>query len=189
VPLAGAPPGTRPDADLLMQAVAASSNDTLLADLDAHLHTKQWLRFAAAEAITGVYDGYAYGNLGYSHNYFLAGDTDGKFSLLPWSTDLSLSDRHSVSDAANPPNATVFARCRLGPTCWSAYKSEMVSLLAAYEALDLVGLAQKWHAQIDALVRADTKREKTVGDYDQQIPLLYKWLVTRPDVIRAQLGL
>jgi len=189
VPFPGAAPGTRPDADLLLNAVANAGDQTLLADLDAHLDTKQWLRFVAAEAVTGIYDGYAYGNLGYSHNYFMAGDTDGKFSLIPWSADLSLSDRHSVSDAANPPNATVFARCRLGTTCWNAFKAEMQSVLAAYEKLDLVPLAQKWHQQIDALVLSDPKREKSTSYYQQQVPRLYEWLAARPAVVRSQLGL
>jgi hypothetical protein len=183
-----APAGTRPDLTLLFQSVAATSNDDLLAGVAAHLDTKEWLRFAAAEAITAQRDGYAYGDHG-SHNYFMAGDTDGKLSLIPWSVDTTLSDRFSLVDAAMPLNDTLFTRCKLGATCWSAYKVEAKSVVDAFEALDLVSLAKTWHDQIDALVRVDPKREISLATYDDWTRVLYEWLAARPKVVRAQLGL
>jgi CotH kinase protein len=188
--LPGAPEGTRPDLDLLLQSVATAKDETLLADLDSHLQTKQWLRFCAAEAITGAYDGYAFGTYGYSHNYFVAGDTDGKFALLPWSTDLTMADRGAVMvDASTPLGNTVFARCKKSEACWSLYKTEVASALVAFESLDLVQLATKWHDQIDPLVRSDPKREKTLSRYEDETPQMYDWIEARPTVIRTQLGL
>ncbi|MDB4938441.1 MAG: hypothetical protein JWP87_5413 [Labilithrix sp.] len=184
-----APPGTRPDVDLLFGAVQAATNDNLLSDLAPHLHTTRWLRFAAAEAVTGHRDGYAYSLYG-SHNYFMAGDADGKFSLIPWSTDLTLvEDSAAALSAASPLPNTVLGRCALGASCWNAYKAEVSSVLDVYATLDLVNLATKWHAQIDALATADPKREATVGRYVQKTGLLYGWLAARPGVLRAQLGL
>jgi spore coat protein CotH len=183
-----APVGALPDIDLLFQAVASANNATLIEGIQAHLQTTEWLRHSAAEAVTGHCDGYAYGLWG-SRNYFMAGDTDGKLSLIPWSTDLALSDREGVLSAAVPRTDIVLERCRLGGTCWDAYKVQVQSVLDVYRTLDLVNLAKKWHAQIDALATADPKRETAIDYYQQQTDLLYTWLDTRPSVIKAQLGL
>ena len=180
----GAPDGKRPDLALLFQAVAAASDATLLADLDKHLHTKQWLRFSAAEAVTGHYDGYAFG--AHTHNYFMAGDTSGKFSLVPWSTDTTFS---GTPNAAVPHAEVVLSRCRQSAACWDAYKAEVNSVLPAFEALDLVALATKWNSQIDALQRADPKREHSIAGYENATKALYVWIEQRPNVVRGQLGL
>jgi CotH kinase protein len=187
VPAPGASPGAMPDVDRFFEAVRAAKDETLLADIAGHLDTQQWLRFCAAEAATGHYDGYAYG-VWSSHNYFMVGDADGRFSLTPWSTDLSLSDREGVPDAANPRRAVVLSRCKNGG-CWDVYKNEVRSALAAFEAMDLVNLAKKWHDQIDALVRSDSKRNMSLSEYDGETAKLYKWLAARPGVVRKQLRL
>ena len=84
--------GTKADVTALFQAVQAANDATLLADVGMRLDTTEWLRFSATEAATGHYDGYAFGIWG-SHNYFMSGDVNGAFSLSPWSTDLTFSDR------------------------------------------------------------------------------------------------
>jgi CotH kinase protein len=188
VALPGAPDGTKPDVDRLFQAVALAKNETLLADLEGHLHTRQWLRHSAAEAVTGHYDGYAFG-MWSSHNYFMAGDVDGKFSLVPWSTDLSLSDREGVPDAANPRPIVVLARCKLTTACWDTYKSELRLVLDSYEKLDLQNLAKTWHAQIAGLVTSDPKRSQSLADHESETELLYQWIANRPNIVRGQLGL
>lgn len=85
-------------------------------------------------------------------------------------------------------NDTLFTRCKLGATCWSAYKAEMKSVLDTFEELDLVSLAKKWNAQIDALARSDPKRETTIAGYEERTRKLYAWLAARPQIVRAQLG-
>ena len=67
--------------------------------------------------------------------------------------------------------------------------SEGGSVLAIYETLDLVNLARSWHDQIDALVRSDPKRERSIGAYERETANLYDALAARPNVVRAQLGL
>jgi hypothetical protein len=187
IELPGAPANTRPDLALLFQAVAAANDATLLADLGGRLHTTKWLRYCAAEAVTGHHDGYAYGK--YTHNYFMAGDTTGKFALVPWSTDGTLSDNQGVPNASMPHPDVVLTRCSKSTVCWNAYKAEVQSVLTSYEALDLVTLATTWHNQIDALERADPKREHTISTYEKQTTALYTWLATRPSIVRTQLGL
>ncbi len=183
----GAPAGTMPDIDQLSAAVAASKDETLLADLSPRLHVRQWLRHSATEAVTGHHDGYAYG-FWESHNYFMVGDVDGKFSLVPWSTDLSFSDSDGVPDAANPRSDTALVRC-MKSACWTEYKNEMKSVLSTYEKLDLVSLATKWHDQIDPLVRSDPKGPGSIRLYEETTAKLFDWLAARPSVIRTQLGL
>jgi hypothetical protein len=172
--------------------VQAANNATLLADVAAHLDTNAWLKFSAGEAATGHYDGYAFGIWG-SHNYFMAGDVNGRFSLIPWSTDLTFSDRETVVDANEPKPAgagpTLLNRCKLSPGCWATYKDQVKAVLTTYEGLDLVTLAKSWHAQVDPLVIADPKKETPLGYYTSETALLYDWIAARPAIVRGQLGI
>jgi hypothetical protein len=184
-----AAPGAMPDADVLFRAVEAASDATILQDIECCLHTRSgWLRHAAAEAVTGHYDGYAFGVWG-SHNYFMAGDRTGKFALIPWSTDLSLSDRERVVDASAPSSSIVLARCKLSETCWAAYKIEVAAALTTFQSLALVNQAHTWHDQIEELVAADPKRPASMSNHEQDTQRLYTWLAARPGVVRGQLGL
>jgi hypothetical protein len=185
--------GTLADVTALFNSVQAAQNATLLTDMAGTLNTTEWLKFSAAEAAVGHYDGYAFGIWG-SHNYFMAGDVNGRFSLIPWSTDLTMSNREGVVDANDPKGSagggpTLIARCKLTTACWNAYKAQVKTVLAAYETLDLVNLAKAWHAQIHPLVLADPKREASVAYYTSETALLYPWLAARPGVVRAQLGI
>lgn len=185
--------GTKSDVTALLQSVQSASNATLLADVAGHLDTTEWLTFSAAEAATGHYDGYAFGIWG-SHNYFMAGNTTGAFSLVPWSTDLTFSNRETVVNANVPLDTTtgvptLLGRCKLSPGCWATYKTQVSAVLATFERLDLVNLAKAWHAQIDPLVVADPKREATLPYYTSETALLYTWIAARPGVVRAQLGI
>lgn len=169
--------GTLSDVTALFDAVAASQTATLLGDLSGNLDTTEWLKFSATEAAVGHYDGYGFGIWG-SHNYFMAGDVNGRFSLVPWSTDLTMSNRESVVNANQPLGDTVLVRCQSSTTCWSTY-----------ETLALVSLAQTWHAQIHPLVLADPKREASLDSYASETTNLYDWLAARPGLIRGQLGI
>lgn len=184
--------GMRTDLSALFVSVQNAQPATLLPDVSGHLDTMRFLTYAATEATVGAYDGYAYGIWG-SHNYFLAGDQGGVFSQLPWSTDLTFSDRAGVVNAANPLPAgggpTLLGRCKNDAACWASYKSTMQTVLAKYEALDLVNLANTWHAQIEPLALADPKREASTAYHTSETTLLYGWIAARPGVVRAQLGL
>jgi spore coat protein CotH len=180
------------DLSTLFDAVAKAPNGTLLPSLAGHLDGTQFVRFSAAEAIVGHYDGYGFGKFG-SHNYYLHGTPAGVFSLIPWSTDLSMSDRQGIVNAAEPANvggmATVLMRCLADATCTQTYKDEMQKLLRLFAAMNLPALALRFHNQIDALVRADPKRESTLAYYDDETAALGTWLTARPAAVRAQLML
>lgn len=182
----------RPDVVALFQSVKAAQPATLLADVAAHLDTSAWLGYVAAEAAVGHYDGYAYGIYG-SHNYFMAGDTDGVFRLIPWSTDLTFSDREVVVNAADlkavGAGTTLIMRCKASAPCWDAYKQRVKQVLTTYESAGLLDLAKKWHAQIDPYVTADTKREESLDGYQGETEKLYAWIPARPALVRQQLGL
>lgn len=183
-----APVGKAPDLTALFKAVQTARTEQLLADVAPRLHTAQWLRFSATEGLLAHWDGYAFGIPG-SHNYFLAGDTDGKFSLLPWSTDSSMYEGEGPVDTSMPRNQTLLTRCKQSATCWTAYKTEMKSIVDEFEKLDLLTLAKAWHAQVDPLVRADPKRETSIRYYDQRTTALYDFIQKRPGIVRTQLGL
>jgi hypothetical protein len=182
-----APVDTKPDLDRLFDAVASATDATLLADLSPYLDTNKWLRFCATEAMVGMFDHFAYNKYG-PHNYFMIGDANGKFVLMPWSTDDSM-DHTSPIDASTPSADVVFARCKNSNACWSAYKTEAASVVAKFETLNLSTLARTWHAQIDALAKADPKREISLESYEWYTEELFTWLDERPALIRSQLGL
>lgn len=183
-----APAGERPDLTSLFRAVAAASDATLPGAVAAHLDTRQWLRYAAIDGLVGQSDGYAF-SLNGSHNYYLAGDTSGVFRVLPWSADSTLSDVMTVVDLSAPAPGTLLTRCARSVACWADFRGETRDVLATYETLGLVDLAKQWHDQIDALVRSDPKREKSVEYYEARTAQLYDWLASRPRIVRAQLGL
>jgi spore coat protein CotH len=168
---------TKADVAALFQAVDGRGNQPLLTALAPRLDTTEWLRFSAAEAAVGDYDGYAFSIYG-SHNYFMAADTAGVFRLVPWSLDLTMSDRISVVNAAQPrpiPNSgpTMLGYCKTDAGCWAQYKIQVNAVLAAYSALSLPALAQTWHAQIDPYVVADPKTETPLVTYTADTALLY----------------
>lgn len=184
-------------ADLLafFDAVAATVDATLLADIKNNLDIEQWLTFSAIEAVLAEHDNYAYGVWG-SHNYYLAGGKDGLFRLLPWSVDLSFGDDDGGVNAAEPRPSdptvggdTLLMRCQKTASCWDVYKTHVSSVLTAYQAADLVTLAKKWHAQVDAEQTADTKRESSLEFYAESIDMLYAWIPARVGIVKGQLGL
>lgn len=187
--------GSFADLKNLFAVVTPARSTSLLDDVKPVLDTTEFLRMAATEGVIGHYDGYAYGIWG-SHNYHMAGNTDGVFNLLPWSTDLTFSDRESkdgkaVVNLAVPRNidngASLIMRCRQAPTCWATYKTTIGEVLGTYESLKLVDLAKKWHAQIDSRVKLDTKTPVSQGYYADETTKLYAWLAARPAVVRDQI--
>ena len=186
---------TKADALALFQAVAAAKDSDLIAGVQNNLDVDEWLRYSAIEAVTAQCDNYAFGVYG-SHNYFMAGDINGIFSLMPWSADLSFSDSISLVDAANPLPAdpvytapTLLMRCKNSAACWDAYKSHVANVIAAYQNLNLASVAQTWHDQIDALQANDVKRESSLNYYQQSVTLLYQWIDARPAIVKQQLNL
>lgn len=187
-------------------AFNAAQPATLLADMASVLDTESWLKFCAAEAAVKHVDGYAYGNYG-SHNYFLAGDTTGKFTLLPWSVDLTFSDSISGVPTADQPGqanyqdavrVTLLQRCKASTTCWPTYKTTVAGVLTSFEGLGLAALATTWRTQITPFVNAATfdsqarlgqaqtsYRNAFEGSNNQLGP----WIAARPGIVRTQLGL
>jgi hypothetical protein len=191
VPDPAAPAGTKPDAEALFQAVAAAKDATLLADLEGHLHVPRYLRYCAAEGVVGQHDGHAYGFYGTQTNFFMAGDTDGKFTLLPWSLDTAFvaSSGKEIDTSIPMPEDVLLARCSRSANCWDRYKTEMRSVLTEVQGMDLVNLAKKWHAQVDPFVKVETKREFNYSFYESQTALMYDWIANRTTVIGTQLSL
>jgi len=186
---------TKVDLIALFAAVEAANDASLLADVKGHLDVDEWLKFCAIEAIIGARDNYAYGIWG-SHNHFLAGGMDGLIRLIPWSQDLSFSDDNGIVDTSKPLPAdpivggeTLLVRCKQSAACWNAFKSQVAAVLAAYQTMDINGLANKWHAQIDPLQSTDTKRESSLAFYQASVLALQAWIPARPQIVKTQLGM
>ncbi len=188
-------PKDKADLSRLFRAVASARSTSLLGDVSSRLDTNRFLDHCAVEAVIGDIDAYGFATWG-SGNYFLVGDAEGSFSMVPWSLDQSFNDRAGVVDANNPlpadptnGGATLLTRCKQSSACWSAYASHVQAVLAKYESLDLVRVATRWHAQIDELALADPKKEYSNSAYGAETSALYRWLAARPALVRKQLGL
>ena len=187
-------PTTKLDLIALFDAVQAATDANLLVDLTMNLDITEWLTFSAVEAVLAEHDNYGFGVWG-SHNYYMAGGLDGLLRLVPWSVDLSFQDSDGGVDASMPLPAdpggadTVLMRCKNTVTCWAQYKAAVATVLTGYQTTDLAGLAKKWHAQIDAYQKADTKRESSLTYYQESVDALYLWIDARPGIVKTQLNL
>jgi len=184
--------GSKADLNALFAAVAATSDANLPNALAPNLDVTEWLRFSAAEGVIGDRDGYAF-SIYSSHNYFLAGNTNGVLSLVPWSLDLTFEDNPRVVVTAPKPayptgEPTLLVRCKQAPACWTAYKAQVSAVLQVFQTENLGALAQTWHAQIDPFQRNDPKRESTIATYDAETNNLYAWIAARPAIVNAQLA-
>lgn len=190
-------PDDQADLRKLFAAVAAAKTETLLADVAPRLDTAEWLKYSAAEALIGDFDGYGFGIYG-SHNYFLAGNANATFSILPWSLDLAFTDEDTVVDANEPLHSdpgpppsgvTLLMRCKQSGPCWSEYKKTMQELLLVWEKLDLEKVASAYAAQVHPLLRLDPKREYTIQALDTANGKLGPWIRNQPARIKKQLAL
>lgn len=190
-------PDDQGDLKKLFAAVAAAKTETLLADVAPRLDTAQWLKYSAAEALIGDLDGYGFGIYG-SHNYFLAGNANATFSILPWSLDLAFTDEDTIvdanvplhSDPGPPPSGvTLLMRCKASTACWGEYKKAMQELLVVWDKLGLEAVAKTYTTQIDGLLRADPKREYSIPALDSANAKLGPWIRNQPARIKRQLGI
>ncbi len=171
---------------------------SLLTDAAPNLDTTEFLKFCALEGLVGQIDGYGYGIYG-SHNNDIAGDVNDLFTMVPWSLDLTFSDSTSVLNMANPMPATqggtdltFLGRCKADTAaggCWATYKTTVAEMITLYNGLDLVTLAQAWHAQIDALASADPKKHISTDGYEAETTKMYAWIPNSSARAKTDLGL
>jgi spore coat protein CotH len=192
----------RSDLGAFIAALGTARPASFLADLSATLDTAHFLKFTAVEALVNQWDMYAYTRF-YPNNFRLYADpTTRKLVFLPWGMDMSLKDFRGNGDhigvftvgrennAANGriTGGVVFQRCLTSPSCKATYSQTLREMLAAFEALRLDELAERYHAQVRPHVMADPRKEVTVAEFERMHQTMVRIIRERPARVRAELG-
>ncbi|MDX6622147.1 MAG: hypothetical protein QOE75_79 [Solirubrobacterales bacterium] len=143
------------DLEALIAAAAAdspsfSSRIAPVADLD------EMRRFWAAERYLGHWDGYSGLNV---NNYYLYGDPEGVFQMLPWGTDQTLQ-LWSYPFTGN--GGLLFDQCLAEEACLAAYLEDLEAVAESTSALALTPRAEALAAQLapwQAQEIAESERE------------------------------
>lgn len=144
---------SRADLDALVLAVSAEGDSVFFGE-DTTLDTEEFLRFVAAEAISGHWDGYWKSN-----NYFLyheapvSGPNQGLWSFMPWGLD------QSFGQALDPftSRGVLAEKCFSIPTCTAEYARIGLLVVEAMEGLALERSLQDAVNRISAHVDADPR--------------------------------
>ncbi|WP_441289792.1 CotH kinase family protein [Sorangium sp. KYC3313] len=193
----------RTDLAALIAAVDTAKSATFLEEIRGSLDTDHFLRFTAAEAAVNPWDMYAY-MVFYPNNFRIYNDpASGRFVFLPWGMDLSMkpfrdSGKPDIAlfelarqgDFANGAISTglIFRRCLESPSCVTAYRGAVESIIEAYESADLEGLANSYYEQISEQVAADPRKEYSQREFERGFQSLLDTIRERPDALRADLA-
>jgi hypothetical protein len=189
----------RSDLVALIAAVAGAKSESFVADVGAQLDMPHFLAFTAAEAAVNQWDMYAY-TVFYPNNFRIYREpAKQKFVMLPWGMDMSMKP---YRDSGRPhilplelareydqPNAEItagrmFRGCLASPTCRATYVQVVEQTATHYEGAQLEALAQKYHAQIEAQVEADPRKEYTSAQVLAGYESLLKVVRERPASLR-----
>jgi spore coat protein CotH len=192
----------RSDLRQMIEVFEATDAAMFVADMDAVLDVQHFLRFTAAEALVNQWDMYGY-TVFYPNNFRLYHDpTSSKFVFLPWGMDMSMkpfrdSDKAHIAvfelarggdrQFSEVTAGALFQRCLESATCTSQYADAVRELLEVYEAAELEEKAMAYHAQIEAFVTMDTRKEYSLQQFEEGYESLLSTIRTRGDAIRADL--
>ncbi|HMJ09891.1 MAG TPA: CotH kinase family protein, partial [Polyangiaceae bacterium] len=192
----------RSDLRTMIEIFTAASANSFLTDMAPVLDLPKFLRFTAVEAAVNQWDMYGY-TVYFPNNFRLYRDpTSQRFVFLPWGMDMALKPfpgtgkthieiyelAHGGTDPSAPVTAgLLFRRCLESVACRAQYTATMREVVTVFEGLDLEAMAERYHAQIEALVLADPRK---LHD-DEQFQLGHQKVLTtireRPSTIRGEL--
>ena len=172
----------RSDLEALIAAVAGGGSSFServdgLADLDEM--TRMW----AGEKYIGHWDGYAgAGPSDYPHselpnNFYLFGDTAGKFQMLPWGTDQTWSAHLGFG----AEGGLLFDECLADPACRGLYRESLALVGSEVEALDLDSLAEATAALLEPWEELGGAREEhSIGEIELGVADARAFIAKRP---------
>jgi len=190
----------RSDLVALIAAVSGAKPASFMTDVGAQLDIAHFLAFTAAEAAVNQWDMYAY-TVFYPNNFRIYREPLAqKFVMLPWGMDMSMKPfrdtgkphirvfelaREGDFDDGKVTAGRIFQSCLNSPACRAAYVEVVKTTAAAYEAVDLRGLAEKYHAQIASEVAKDPRKEYSAAEIETSYQSLLKTIRERPARLRA----
>jgi hypothetical protein len=162
-------------------AAAASAGPRSLFGAEATvLDTSSFLRYLAASAILGDFDGYRH-----AHNYRIYRDArDEKWQFLPWGLDRSLYRQLGVFDS----NGLLARRCFDDRECRVEYVRTLRAAVDSWESSRPLDTARALGALIDEPAAADPRKPHDARAMSSARAALTRFIERRPDEIRRQLG-
>jgi CotH kinase protein/Fibronectin type III domain len=145
-----------------------------LADLD------QMTRFWAAEWFVGQWDGY----LNRINNYYLHSDANGRFSMMPWGTDWSMTTEEAsvgslipIYPSPVPTGRYLMDGCLADPICHAMYMDALALLASRWSGWRLAERADTLYS----IVAAESGGVDTVKEFiASRLPKYATWLQTLP---------
>ncbi|MFT7625784.1 MAG: hypothetical protein ACI9WU_004975 [Myxococcota bacterium] len=161
--------------------LALEKGDGLYFGADSPLDTDEALRFLAAEALTGHFDGYQT-----RHNYHLLHLlTPDRWLYIPWSLDQAFVRRPGPWDG----RGYLLRKCVDDtPTCRVEYVRAALEVLDAADAIDLPALVDEASAFISAAAHADTRKRHSNGSLESGWKGLKNYVSTRSGELREGLS-
>ena len=121
---------------------------------DEEQMTTMW----AVEMFVGHWDGYAHTIW---NNYYIHSDASDQWSMLPWGTDQTWSDR--LSFFATSGRASLFRRCMAVADCKAMYTRNLQEVSETFATLDLSDMADDIGEVIDDALVEDPRKEHDYG--------------------------
>jgi hypothetical protein len=167
------------DLDRLIAAVNSGTGDwsdrvSRFADL------QQMTRMWAVERYIGDWDSYS-GEREFHllpNNYYLHSDTAGGtgiFSMLPWGTDQTWSDRLRFDGTGG----VMFDECLNDASCFVMYHNAVRDVRALIAGLDLDTLADDTAALLEPWQEQDPRREYSLEEIDAAVDAIHQFLADR----------
>jgi hypothetical protein len=178
------PEDDRSDLEALIQAVAApgdfSENVEPLLDLEQA--TRMW----AVERYIGHLDSYSgtSASAGTPNNFYLHSDGSGRFSMVPWGTDLTWSAQLSFTRG----RGVLFMRCMDDPDCFARYREAVEEARVVIASLDLDGLAADTAERLFPWQELDPRRQYTLDGIAYTVALTRAFIGRRPAEAAAWLA-
>ncbi len=159
--------------------IAAGETRRLFDPVSGPLDMHAFLRYLAASALIGDFDGYRHAHNYYAH-YRAASD---KWGFLPWGLDRAFTKRLAIDDSQG-----LLARlCFRDESCKLEYAQALQALALSFESLDLPAQARELGARIDHYgkpIELGSEREHEVSTAREK---LEAFLRERPAEVRRQL--
>jgi spore coat protein CotH len=189
----------RSDLVALIEALDRATPRTFDEEVGRVLDVKQFVRYAALEALVGQVDGYAF-RAGSPNNFRLYRDPGtGLFNFIAAGMDRAMRPPHSPvlvhpwlprqPPYVDPTDAQglLLKKCLAAPGCRAAYRAALMDLGSLFDAMRLGDEAQRMHQQLRPAVLADRRKELGNDYYDYAYGTLRDWIAGRTEALARKL--
>lgn len=167
-------------AQLRSLATAAAGEAGPLFDAGGPLNMPKFLRYLAASAVLGDFDGYRH-----SHNYRIYYDsTERKWQFLPWGLDRVFQQRLGLFDS----EGWLAQRCFADAACRLEYVKALAVVAEELEATPLLERASEIWALIGRHAAADPRKPYAAARMATERAELVSFIRERPAQVREQLS-